>query len=89
MLLKLSEPQKTMIFNAAETIRIGPMREAFFRAVYRALSTAPTPVTNNDCLRPVQMALEYVPASDIIASRTIGPADNPDNEYVRQAARRY
>jgi hypothetical protein len=87
MLLKLSEPQKTMIFNAAETIRIGPIREAFFRAVHRALSTAPTPVTNNDCLRSVQMALEYVPASDIITSRTVGPADNDD--YDQQTARRY
>jgi hypothetical protein len=89
MLLKLSEPQKTLIVNAAETIRIGPMREAFFRAVHRALSTAPTPITTNDCLRSVQMALEYVPTADILTGRTIGPADNPDNEYVRQTARRY
>lgn len=87
MLLKLSEPQKLMVFNAAETIRIGPTREAFYRAVHRALLTAPSPITTNDCLRSVQMAMEYVPASELLTGRTIG--SNPDDEYDRQTARRY
>ena len=87
MLLKLSEPQKMMVFNAAETIRIGPTREAFFRAVHRALSTAPSPITTNDCLRSIQMAMEFVPTSAILTGRTVGPADN--DEYDQQTARRY
>ena len=61
-------------------------RDAFFRAVAKSLETAPQPVSMNDVLWTVKMALDLVRPSDKLCSQSLGAL--PDDEYEHAIRRR-
>jgi hypothetical protein len=85
-MVKLSAQQRNTIMCTAQRLRMSS-QDTFFRCVDRILSTCPQPVTMNDTLRACDLALEIIPSSDILISRSMGPTN--DDEYYEQTARRY
>jgi hypothetical protein len=85
-MVKLSTQQRNTIMCTAQRLRLHS-QDTFFRAVNRILSTCPQPISNNDTLRACDLALEIIPSSDILISRSMGPTN--DDEYYKQTARRY
>ena len=71
-MLRLSNQQRLQIEAAANTLCINA-RPAFYRAVAGKLETAPQPISTNDVLYTVQMALEFVPPKDVLTRRSLGP----------------
>ena len=82
-MIKLSNQQRLQIENAASTLCINA-RDAFFRAVARALEFAPIPPSLNDVLRSIQMALAMTPTADILISRSTMPEVDDYYEYQKR-----
>jgi hypothetical protein len=85
-MVKLTASQRNQLMCTAQRLRINS-RDVFFRAVNRILSTCPQPVSNNDMLRACDLALEIIPSSDVIISRSMGPTN--DDDFYEQIVRRY
>ena len=85
-MVKLSAQQGNTIMCTAQRLRLH-MQDIFFRAINRILSTCPQPVSMNDVLRACDLALEIIPSSDILISRSMGPTN--DDDYYQDCGRRY
>jgi hypothetical protein len=86
-MVKLSAQQRNHIMCTAQRLRMSS-QDTFFRCVDRILSTCPQPISLNDTLRACDLALEIIPTSDVLVSRSMGPT-NDDADYYEQTARRY
>jgi hypothetical protein len=86
MTIQLSNMARVQVEAAASRLRINA-RPAFYRAVARSMETAPSPISLNDTLRIIQIAMDSVPASDVLCSRALGNLP-PDDDYDRDISRR-
>ena len=75
--------QRLQIESAANTLCINA-RDAFFRAVAKALETAPQPITTNDVLWTVKMALDLVRPSDKLCSQSLGAYQTTNTNPIRR-----
>jgi hypothetical protein len=80
MTIQLSNQARVQVEAAASRLRINA-RPSFYRAVARSLETAPQPISLNDTLRIIQIAMDMVPAADVLCSRALG--NLPDEDYDR------
>jgi len=85
-MVKLSAQQRNTIMCTAQRLRLHS-QDIFFRATSRILSTCPQPVSMNDVLRACDLALEIIPSSDVLISRSMGPTN--DDDYYQDCGRRY
>jgi hypothetical protein len=85
MTIQLSNMARVQVEAAASRLRIDA-RPAFYRAVARSMETAPSPISLNDTLRIIQIAMDSVPAADVLCARFTGPP--PDDEYDRDVGGR-
>ena len=85
MAIQISNQARVQVEAAASRLRINA-RPSFYRAVARSMETAPQPVSLNDALRIIQIAMDMVPAAEVLCSRSLGAL--PDEEYDRGISRR-
>jgi hypothetical protein len=81
MILKLTPAQKNQIVCTANRLRINS-RDQFFRAVNRILSACPQPISNNDTLRACDLAMQVIPTSEIMITRST--TTDEDDYYERR-----
>ena len=86
-MVKLTPVQTNHVVATASRLHINS-RETFFRAVNRILSTrCPIPISNNDVMTACDLAMECIPSSEILITRSVGPTG--DDEFEFDCRRRY
>jgi hypothetical protein len=70
--------------SAASATLLPSVRDQFYRSVMRALASGPQPPTMNCVLRSIHMALEMVPASSTVISRSVGASTNDSDDRRRR-----